>query len=516
MSSSILIADGHRGRARQLGEACAAIGLNAAFAENGAFALESALADLPDLLLTTGELALIDSFRLAQILRANPRTQEVRIVHLGREDNATRAAGLYDEVLPPTAPAEEVAARIESLLAQRARIDAVDRETSADHEVQGSLSQIPLADLLQLFHMNRRTGTMELSRNEPGGRGERGLILLRDGNAIQARCGATVEGEKALFRLLSWRDGSFAFSPNRVSAAPRILTPTRALLIEGMRQLDEWDRMRNNLPPLAAHVALAVAKEDLPNAVHPVTQEVLLLLEIYDRVGDVVDHCSHPDYQVLRTLRTLIDRGLVRVRREPDAGIRATGSLFEADQMRRLRDWLEAGRPRGAALPDAKLLLASPDAAATEDVFRLLAGLPGMELDPRAQRRGLDGDDVVEIGRLSVGDGLGIRLLHLPISQAMAPTWPVLAHGALGTLLLLAAPIDANEMRLQPLIRALGRLPDARTFHVLLLRKGERVDPGELHDKLSLLDSSSLFLLQLESDKDPVALLRTMLARVIP
>ena len=34
----------------------------------------------------------------------------------------------------------------------------------------------------------------------------------------------------------------------------RILIPTRGLLIEGMRQLDEWDRMRESLPSLDARV----------------------------------------------------------------------------------------------------------------------------------------------------------------------------------------------------------------------------------------------------------------------
>ena len=33
---------------------------------------------------------------------------------------------------------------------------------------------------------------------------------MRDGDVVQAAAGS-VEGEKALFRLLGWRDGTFAF-----------------------------------------------------------------------------------------------------------------------------------------------------------------------------------------------------------------------------------------------------------------------------------------------------------------
>jgi hypothetical protein len=202
--------------------------------------------------------------------------------------------------------------------------------------------------------------------------------------------------------------------------------------MEGMRQLDEWERIRGSLPALAAQVTLAVPRSDLPNAVHPVTQEVLLLLEIYDRVRDILDHCTHSDYQVLRTLKTLIERGLVQVRRQPDRLDPQGAQLFDASQQRRLRDWLEEQRPRGAPAVDAKLLVASPDAEAVKVFVELLAGLPGMELSDRYERQGCDPADVMSIGRLAVGTDLGLEVVHVPADRNMAPAWPVLAYGALG------------------------------------------------------------------------------------
>ena len=59
-------------------------------------------------------------------------------------------------------------------------------------------------------------------------------------------------------------------------------------------------------------------------------------------------------------------------------------------------------------------------------------------------------------------------------------------------------------------------MPGARLFHVMLLRKGERLGPQDVQAKMSLLEESSLFLLPLEGGKDPVPLLRTMLGRVVP
>lgn len=509
-AGTILIADGQRRRAERIGEACAARGFTTSYAAHGAAALEAALADVPDVLVGPMDLPLIDAPQLARILRANPRTQDVRFVFLGREP---AVPGFFDEVLPPSADAEEVALRVEAMLAQRARMDAVKRDADAAHEVQGKLSQIPLTDLLQLFHMNGRTGTLSLRRQGADGREERGELAIRDGNLVQASVGR-VEGEKAFFRMLAWRDGSFAFAPVRVGGAPRILTPTRALLLEGVRQIDEWSRLRGVLPSADSQVVLTVAKSELPSSVHPLTQEVLVLLEIYDRVGDVVDHCSHPDYQVLRTLQTLAEKGIVRLRRESGTPRSGAGEgLFDAAQVRRLREWLGSGGGRAGAR-EAKLLVVSPEAEATRDLSRLLAALPGMQLAEPFQNGTFSAEDLAPVGRLAVDEGLAVEFVHVPAGSRYAPVWPLAAHGALGTLLVLSGP-DA-EKDVVAVREALRRLPRARVFHLLLLRKGERLAPEELQQRLSLLDEASLFLVPLEGGKDPAALLRTMLARVMP
>ena len=297
----------------------------------------------------------------------------------------------------------------------------------------------------------------------------------------------------------------------------RILAPTRALLIEGMRQLDEWERMRESLPPLDARVVLNVDTGRLPNVVHPLTQEVLLLLEIYDRVRDVVDNCSHPDYQVLRTLQTLVDRKIVQLRRDPSCPPVGTGeALFSPVQVRRLRDWLQSGRSGGARSRVAKLLLISSDLAATADFVRLLGTLPGMQLSPHFRSDQFSSEDVETVGQLHVDDGIGIQLLHVPADESFAPIWPVAAHGALGTLFLLSGSMKEAEERIRPASEVIRRLPRARIFHLLTMQKGQRLTPEELQEQPSLMDEASLFLIQMENGREAGSLLRTMFGRVMP
>jgi hypothetical protein len=404
-----------------------------------------------------------------------------------------------------------------ALLGNRERQAPVERATAGTSTVEGDLSQIGLIDVLQLLHQNQRTGRLAVTRARGEEARDQGEIWLREGNVIQARVAPRAQDEKALYRMLGWREGSFAFTPSAEPRAIRIQAPTRTLLLEGMRQLDEWNRLVRGLPPDSAHVALAMPRTQLPNIVHPVAQEVLLLLDAYDDVRSIVDHCTHSDYQVLRTLQTLIDRGIVRQRRDRERrGGGAGFALFDADQAKRLREWLETTRGRRATLAPAKLLVASADPGATADLLQALEQLPGVA---RAQAPGaapLGAADLAPLARLTVADGLAIELLHVPASPVYAPLWPATAHGALGLLLLHVPPVAESERRLRALAEAFQRLPDHRTFHVLLQRKGERVAPEEIQEKLTVLANASLFLLHLDGERDPAPLLRTMLGRVMP
>ena len=231
----------------------------------------------------------------------------------------------------------------------------------------------------------------------------------------------------------------------------------------------------------------------------------------------IVDHCSHPDYQVLRTLQTLIDRGIVRQRRGPRAA-RADRErrAVRLGAGRRLRDWLEAANPRRSALAPAKLLLASADPHATSDLLRTLEQLPGVERLGGPDAPPLARSDLAPLARLRVADGVVIDLVHVPATPLYAPLWPMVAHGALGLLLLHVTPVGESEAQLRALAAAFQRIPEHRTFHLLLLRKGERIAPEEIQEKLNVLANASLFLLHLDGERDPAPLLRTMLARVMP
>ena len=82
---SILVADSNQARAQRLVQDCINLGMRASTVEHGAAALEVSLAEPVDLIVGEINLPLVSASKLADILRANPRTHGVRFLFLGRE-----------------------------------------------------------------------------------------------------------------------------------------------------------------------------------------------------------------------------------------------------------------------------------------------------------------------------------------------------------------------------------------------------------------------------------------------
>lgn len=512
----ILIADGDETRRQQIAARLEAGGLRCRIAPTGVAALEIALSEPPRLVVVQADLPLVDASKLAEILRANPRTRTLQLVVLGRDGRRAAWAGIGEEWLDARAPVEEIVADVARVLDRQARIEKLDAAAHAANTIGGRLVDVRPAELLQLLSMRHVTGVVVFEAGGDAGPQARARVQIADGEIRAAEFGA-VRGEKALFRLLDRREGSFRFEPGEVDGPVEIRHPTRALLAEGLRQLDEWHRLAPRLPPIESPIRLKVARDALPPVLHPLTQEVLGLIDESGRVGDVIDRCSQPDYPILRTIQTLAERGIVELGRARIAAPDGFGSgLFNDAQARRLRGFVQSKAGRAAPIPDAKLLVVAANGVATRRFGDLLEKVPGVELAPLLGRRQLDRLPLAPLARLAVDPGFGIELIHLPAEASFAALWPFAAHRALGTIFLHDARMSGSASALVEIADVLGRQPEARTFHVVMLTDGERVSPEALRANLSLLDSASLFLLPIDSQKEPGSLLRSLFARIVP
>jgi len=516
-SDLILIADGNLGRAQRVATALEAAGHRCQVASHGAGALEIALAEQPRVIVAQAELPLVEAGKLAEILHANPRTRSARFLFLGVDTpRAGEFGGVGDETLSTGAETNDIHDAVEALLDRQARIESLEERAGTEREFEGTLAELRPAELLQMLNLRRASGRLTLTPVLDDGSTPHGWIQLSDGEIHSAQTGPA-SAEKALFRILDWQSGEFLFEPSEITAPATIKAPTRSVLAEGLRQLDEWNRLAPKLPPTESPVKLCVDRAELPQRIHPLTQEVLGLLEEADRVGDIVDQCSSPDYQVLRTLHTLAERGIIEFGRARIAPVEASRhALFHEAQGRRLRTFAQQGLARDVAPPSCKLLIVAATEAIAAQFGSLLAKVPGSELSPRFERGQIGASDLESMARIDVDGEFGIDLVHLPKGSAFEPLWTFAGHRALGTIFLLDARMGVSATGLAPIADVLSRAPGARTFHVVLLSEGDRLSPDDLRDNLTLLDDASLFLLPIDADKDPSSVLRSLFARIVP
>jgi hypothetical protein len=107
---------------------------------------------------------------------------------------------------------------------------------------QGSLSELPLPDILQLVAVSGKTGRFTIKNERDTGR-----IYLSDGQIVHAKLGQ-MEGEEAVYELAIWTEGDFVFSPEEESAPGTINKSNTSLLMEAARRIDEWKVLSKRVP----------------------------------------------------------------------------------------------------------------------------------------------------------------------------------------------------------------------------------------------------------------------------
>ncbi|HEY0466109.1 MAG TPA: DUF4388 domain-containing protein, partial [Polyangiaceae bacterium] len=229
MARSILVVESDFDALGALASKLRARGLEVAIADSVASAIDRARAAPPEAMIVAAEI--LAGGGLKAKFAADPALSRVMIFTL------------YERLPERQLHADELdASEFEDIVR---RMHALPVRASAavaeSGDVRGNLQQIGILDLLQLLSMNRRSGSLSITTQ--AGAGE---VRLSDGEIVDAVY-RRLEGEKALYRLLGESEGVFSFASGAGHSLRRIVLPTRSLLLEGMRHIDETKRRREQL-----------------------------------------------------------------------------------------------------------------------------------------------------------------------------------------------------------------------------------------------------------------------------
>lgn len=427
----ILIADPDKKVANTLKSVLKEKGYDSIICHDGATALNKALSDMPALIVVSVALTTIDGMKLSQILRSNPRAESIPFIFLS--DSYIQIPHFQrhrDSLFIKPINTDEIASRIYFILDKIERTMEVSREGKL---IEGGLTEMPLPDLLQMFSMNKKEGRLYLSRGK-----EKGDIWFQGGNIIDAAIG-DVAGDKALFRLLAWRSGKFKFLTSRVNVPHKINRPTDSLIMEGLRQYDEWESLKDKFPKMDDNLRVLIDPSTLPKGLRPITQEIFLLLEFYPKVSDIVDRNTFPDYEVMRTIMTLLTKGIIGITREKRPEDRP---ILKREDVLKLKERFVSRRNYKLDKEFGKVLIFSNDNERIKYLMNAINTLPEFHIQ-KEFLKGMGSDQCLGVaGHIYISDNTQITVMVVPMSEIFSPLWRPLSNAMLCGLTVLNGKVD--------------------------------------------------------------------------
>jgi CheY-like chemotaxis protein len=286
-------------------------GYSVTTASDGADALAKIDFSAPDLILSDTRLPRLDGYELVRRMKDKPEHAHIPVVFLTSQKSIEdKIRGLelgVEDYLTKPIFVRELIARVNLLLARRTQEKmATAMPMSRRTRLSGSLEDMGVVDLLQTFEISRKTGVGKIGNGRKEAR-----IYFRDGKVVDAELGR-LRGEEAVYRALIWTTGTFEVDFCPIDREDIIPTSTQGLLMEGMRRVDEWGRLLEQLPPLAT--IFDVDHEQLVERLNEIPDDLNGILRLFDgkrTLLDVIDDSPFEDLSTLSTITKLFFEGLL-------------------------------------------------------------------------------------------------------------------------------------------------------------------------------------------------------------
>jgi CheY-like chemotaxis protein len=300
--------------------------------------------NVPGLVIAATVLTGVDGFEFCRRMKAQPDRSSVPFMLMGDPTTANRIRGIEigaEDFVGKPVFVKDVVGRV-SLLLQRQNRRRMETDAAGDKGFSGTLADVSVVDLIQTLQGHGRSGVIHLHSPQSG----TGEIYFRQGAVVDAEAGR-LSGREAMFRLFSWSQGTYRIEPKSIRRKDAVGLPPTALVMEGMRRLDEWQRLLKDLPSL--QTVFEVDYRVLAERLAEIPDEVNGLLRLFDGTRtllNVVDDGGIGDGEALSLAGKLYAEGIIR---DVQAPAEPTASAEPAAE-----GWLtEAAGPfRPPAAPD--------------------------------------------------------------------------------------------------------------------------------------------------------------------
>ena len=185
--------------------------------------------------------------------------------------------------------------------------------------LQGTLETIPLPDVLALLAATKKTGELRIT----GARGE-GHLWLETGRVIAADVPRAATPVDAVFELLRLSAGSFTFGAGAPSGAPCEPIAVDVLLVEAQQRLRAWQAIEAVVPSMACTLRLTPELAHDSVTVSRQQWKELVAVAASGDVNGAMKTLALGEFDACRTIKELVDAGLVQVGKVPAPPAQAT------------------------------------------------------------------------------------------------------------------------------------------------------------------------------------------------
>lgn len=273
------------------------------FAYDGNKGYETAIKEQPDLIISDYMMPIMDGMQLLNKIRATEELKRIPFLFL------TAKSRIEDKIEGLEQGASEYLSKPFSIRELQLRVSRLVEESqyrrSSAGALQGQLAEVGLPDILHIINNNRKSGELVINSTQ-----DTVHIYFNEGNIINAAYGKS-NGLKAFFRSLSLEQGSFTFETKQCSVKHLIKDRMENLLLEGYRQMDEFEMLRTKFSSgLDAQLSPGTEKA-VQSGISNVDAIVLFAVGAHASVQEVLDKVAFTDFEVIESIINLLDVKLI-------------------------------------------------------------------------------------------------------------------------------------------------------------------------------------------------------------
>lgn len=307
---TVLVADGDPKNLQILKENLEASGFIVITVPNGNKAWEEIQQSPPNMVLTETNLPGLNGYHLLERLQADPNTKPIPLIFLTNQREIQQRVrgfemGAKDYLVKPL-HVKEVIAHIRMVLRRLERRKTEQLETYM--KFSGRLDQLNLADLIESFGVERKTGVLTLSNGR-----KTGQVYFRDGAVVNASVGE-IKQEPAIYQMLPWSRGYFNMVFKEIDAPDEISISNLGLLLHGIKRIETREKLMEQLSSPKTSFTITPTFKLLIDKKR-VNGEITNFVKLFDgkrEVEQIIDDSGMDDLVALKRIVRLYQQGFIK------------------------------------------------------------------------------------------------------------------------------------------------------------------------------------------------------------